>query len=235
VPETVVEWSSKALKYLTEVEKAEDILAQLATRLCAVKGHGSRDPVASIYSLFSIRDDLAKWVEHLLETSDYTKITTDVSRDVLSGYYHIYQDDSSAEVWNNYRCVTILTNELILDHLRALKAAPKNLSVQFPASLQQELESNNLELSSDICATVPFFLELYNSSACGKLVWPLYVAASMYSASDMMRDWVTAQLAQIGHIVGTNEAQTLARMLQTKEDILQWRLKTTGLGEPESV
>lgn len=240
VPDIITEWSSKALKYHTEVVYPEDTLTLIAGRLCAVKGRGDKDPIASIHSLFSITDDLAQWVENLPEAYGYTAVTAELNHEVLSGYYHIYQEESLIEVWNKYRCIAILTNELILDHLRAHTVSLNDNSDQFPVSIKQELESNILKLSSDICATVPSLVGFYNksqtppkntSAASDKLIWPLYVAASMNSTSDRIRDWVAAQLAQIGPISGTKQAQMLAMMLHQKEDIVSWRMKCTGLGE----
>jgi hypothetical protein len=98
VPDIVIELSSKVLQYDRDVALPENTLTLLATRLCGVKGSGIYEHVRSIYSLFSIKDDLAKWAKNLPEAYEYTTVTTKASRQVLSGYYHVYQDDSLAEI-----------------------------------------------------------------------------------------------------------------------------------------
>jgi hypothetical protein len=136
VPDIIVEWSSnKALKYRTEIELHEDTVILLAARLCAVKYRGLRDPIGLIHSLLSIKHDLSKWAENLPEAYVYTTVATKATWEVLSNYYHIYQDDLSAEVWNNYRCTIILTDQLILDCLRSLNTSLNSSAIQFPASL----------------------------------------------------------------------------------------------------
>lgn len=178
----------------------------------------------------------------------YTTVTLDErSEEVFSDHYHVYPSIWTATVWNLYRCVRILVNELIIDQITYLLQHPE----EFPSSWEsipfyesQILASNStlLQLSHDICASVPFYLGYsVKANNCASrpppkavsgnmLLWPLYTAACTFRVSDMMREWVAGRLRMISDVMGIRQAAPLAYTLGLKQDLLEWEKETEDDG-----
>jgi hypothetical protein len=170
----------------------------------------------------------------------YSTVTMDEASDeVFSDHYHVYSSIWTATIWNYYRCVRILVNELILDQISHVLQHPE----EFPSSWasvpfyqSQLLASNSTlqQLSHDICASVPFFLgySVKPSDRASRpppkavsgnlLLWPLYTAACTGIVSDMMRVWVAGRLRFISDVMGIRQAAPLAYTLELKQDLLEW-------------
>ncbi|KAL2353447.1 hypothetical protein BJ546DRAFT_1062852 [Cryomyces antarcticus] len=85
------------------------------------------------------------------------------------------------------------------------------------------------EISSDICASAPYYLGVGNSAgqnpraaAGSSLIWPLYLAAITDRAPFPTRTWVITQLDKIGEIMGIRQATSLANVLRTKYEVTVW-------------
>jgi len=142
-------------------------------------------------------------------------------------------------VWNHYRCVRILVHELLLDQLNHIFRHPEN-SIGFWENFSlyenQVLASNTmlLQLSHDICASVPFFLGHTQPLSDGArrqppkavsgnlLLWPLYTAACTGLVSGLMRAWVADRLQMISDVLGIRQAAPLAHSLGLQQDLLEW-------------
>jgi hypothetical protein len=166
------------------------------------------------------------------------------SEEVFSDHYHKYANIWIATVWNHYRCIRILINELILDQLHNLYRFNPESSLLWDDDScfyeNQVLVSNStlLQLCHDICSSVPYFLsfdperrlsdrQIPKTVGGNLLIWPLYTAAVTGMVSDMMRDWVAGRLRWISEFMGIRQAGPLAFTLTKKQDILVWESSET--------
>jgi hypothetical protein len=137
-------------------------------------------------------------------------------------------------MWNGYRCANILLHELIIHALSEPNSpsADNFQKIQDQLSVSQSIMDNHC---FDICASVPYYLNFQNchgmrsegnslpsAADCQPVIWPLYVAASMDSSSDMMRGWAMVQLIRLGRIIGTQHTAVLAGLLRSKCEISKW-------------
>jgi len=162
------------------------------------------------------------------------------SEEVFSDYYHTYVSICIATVWNHYRCIRILINELIVDqltHLRQQNSESDLSHLGVCASENQILTSNAtlLQLCHDVCASVPYYLNFNHEDSPGVspkmakalhgnfLLWPLYVAGCSNLVSDMMRAWVARKLQWISDVMGIRQAAPLAFTVAQKQQLMSWQ------------
>jgi hypothetical protein len=68
-----------------------------------------------------IDNELANWAATCPSDYYYRTVTLEErSEDVYSDFYHVYNSISAATMWNDYRVIRILVNELLLQHLREI-------------------------------------------------------------------------------------------------------------------
>jgi len=245
VPPTIGEWSRAALEYETEAEALSTRLTEIATKYCNLRASMSsfRDYSNSEYLVASLCAIDLEYTE-LLSTCPipfiYSIVTLDgASDEVFSDHYHVYSSIWTATIWNYYRCVRILVNELILDQISHILQYPEAFPLTwegFSFYESQILASNSTlqQLSHDICASVPFYLGHSAKSSDrfsrpppkavsgNLLLWPLYTAACTGIISDMMRVWVAGRLRFISDVMGIRQAAPLAYTLEVKQDLLEW-------------
>ena len=165
------------------------------------------------------------------------------SEEVFSDHYHVYSSIWIATIWNHYRCVRILVNDLMIDQIGYVLSHPEEFSPSWeslPFYQSQLLASQSTlqHLCHDICASVPFYLG-YSANARDRasrpppkavsgnlLLWPLYTAAVAETVSDVMRDWVAGRLRVIADVIGIRQAAPLAYTLRLKQDLVAWESGT---------
>lgn len=234
-----------ALEYETEEEAMVTHLSRIAIDYCNLRASMSSfndysNSESLIKRLCSIDLEYVEFLNHCPISFIYSTVTlNERSEEVFSDYYHVYPCIWTAAVWNYYRCVRILVNELIIDqityllsHLEEFPSAWANV----PFYESQLLSSNSTlqHLCHDICASVPFYLG-YSVNAKDRasrpppkavsgnmLLWPLYSAAVTGVVSDVMRDWVVGRLRVIADVLGIRQAAPLAYTLGLKQDMLVW-------------
>jgi hypothetical protein len=172
-----------------------------------------------------------------------TVILDERSEDVFSDYYHVYSSIWTASVWNHYRCVRILVNELILDQTAyILQHSEEYVSSRDKFSFYENQiltsRSTLLQLPHDTCASVPFYLGFSTNSrerssrpppkavSGNLLLWPLFTAACTGVVSKAIRGWVAGRLRMISEVMGVRQAAPLAYILGRKQDILKPNLET---------
>jgi hypothetical protein len=196
--------------------------------------------------LCAIDAEYEDWVTRCPIEFFYNTITLNQpSEDVFSDNYHIYSSIWIATAWNHYRCVRILVNELLLHQLaRAVQNSQESASqLDKMAFYKSQIFFSNatlLQLSHDICSSVPFYLG-YSANQGERisrappkavsgnlLLWPLYTAGVTGLTSDMMREWVIGRLRMISDVMGIRQAGPLADTLTSMQDILEWQEGQTG-------
>lgn len=227
LPKPFVEWPIEQ-KGQIECQTPVTALAAIIGRFCLIR----RGSTSSIRSLLDIRNELIEWAEALPPAYDCTRLPSESCKEYPLRYRLIYSDFSIASLWNGYRCILILVNELILDHAqyRDQSSPARSLSTW---SSQQKLAEDWMAMSiSDICATVPFCLGSDTSTGsgdvaplggvsagvCSTLTWPLYLAASV-TRSWEQREWIVKQLDNFGRLVGDRQACLFAEVLRAGGDL----------------
>ena len=166
----------------------------------------------------------------------YTTKECRVNEDVLADYYHVYPNTWVVTGYNLYRSARVMTHELIIRWLS------HNQTFEGGDTQQRESELTLARLNAEICASVPFILgyagdleqiPLLPRAAGGlALVWPLYLAATMDTVTASTRAWVISRLDKLGHLMGIQQAVTLANVLRTKTHITAWeRFESTRIDE----
>ena len=228
----------------TPEEAAATALSRISIKYCNLRASMSSfddhsNPEYIISTACALDAECAEWVRKCPFQYIYTTATLKQRSDeVFSDHYHVYANIWIATIWNNYRCIRILINELIIDQLKYLfRFNPQSTLLWDDSCLyeNQILASNStlLQLCHDICSSVPYFLGFNpdlrpNERPVPKtvggnlLIWPLYTAAVTGMVSDLMREWVADRLRWISEIMGIRQAAPLALSLARKQDILVW-------------
>lgn len=245
VPPAIGEWSRAVLEHETDAETLSTRLTEIATKYCNLRASMSsfRDYSNSEYLVASLCAIDLEYTELLSACPIpfiYSTITmNEESDEVFSDHYHAYSSIWTATIWNSYRCVRILVNELILNQISHILQHPEEFPSTWDGSSfyeSQILVSNSIlqQLAHDICASVPFYLG-YSANSKDRfsrpppkavsgnlLLWPLYTAACTGVVSDMMRVWVAGRLRFISDVMGIRQAAPLAYTLEVKQDLLEW-------------
>jgi hypothetical protein len=191
------------------------------------------DSVEIISILIALDADLAGWVTTLPVTWTWACQDSPADPNTYEGYYHIYPNFWTATMWNNYRAVRILVNELLLIHLNRISSpCPYGYMADLPGHHAQA-RAVLLQLTSDICASTPYYLGNVSTPYCKagsnprslggfQVMWPLFVCGSMTWASRPLRDWVIRQLNTIGYAMGVQQALPLADLLKRDGNLLEW-------------
>jgi hypothetical protein len=199
------------------------------------------DPERIITTACAIDQELDSWSKTCPIQFIYQTVTLkERNEEVFSDHYHVYLSVWVATVWNHYRSIRLLINELILDQLCNLYLNNPEASLLWndPVFFENQVLASNttlLQLCHDICASVPYYLgfdpdadkrmprPIPKAVIGNLLLWPLYSAAVTGLVSDIMRDWVARQLQWISDVIGIRQAGPLALTLMRKQDILVWR------------
>jgi hypothetical protein len=196
-------------------------------------------------SILSIDAKLATWAATLPPQYAYDIISVlEPSEEIFTDHYHVYRNLWIAVVWNNYRCIRVLVNELLLVHLLHLSQEQESFPDQseffFPYESEiTRVKSVMVTLIHEICASVPFHLGYHESGKSpppppkavygNMLILPLYIAASMDAVPNMMRAWAVTRLEKVGESMGIRQAAVMASVLKRGKTITVWEAKD----EPE--
>ena len=194
---------------------------------------------ATLSKLLQLESQMAMWVEDLPPEWTYSTITSSTESDnIYQGTYYVYQDAWIACVMLHYHCFHITIHRTILECLYSLHCS----SVPAPIISYDDIENLSratiLQLCSDICASVPFFLgytakqhhqpEAPPESVGGfapafNLIWPLQFAARVPGVCDTRRRWIIRHLEKIGRTTGIYQALGFASSLKRPHDsITKW-------------
>ena len=230
-PQIVVDWSCKVKNLVSGPKLWENSLEDISIRLCDLRSsikQGSIDNDEAIRLAATLDEELEAWLSKVPEYFSYSKIYDfENPGDVFFGCYHVYSETRVVSVWNHYRSLRIITNEVIID---AISSSGNATSREV-----QRLSSEQLlnKLTADICGSVPPFLGYRNGQKNAPvmigtlLLWPLYTCAAQNYASPAARDWIVLQLDKIGEVMGIRLATSLARVLRTRGEVTVWsRIET---------
>ncbi|KFZ08869.1 hypothetical protein V501_05792 [Pseudogymnoascus sp. VKM F-4519 (FW-2642)] len=260
IPETITSWSLLSLPYESGEDLTASKLSFLVIEFCNLRSlmtsmHDFTNSAAIVSAALMIEASLAAWAA---ESPYRYNIVPLMARSdaVFADYYHTYSSILTATSWNSYRSVRILLNELLIVQLSHLCHSEfqyededegfPNLAEDSQFLLQQQYQSQIsrsrtviVQLTQDICATVPYYLcdapsgsyllteypqsEHVPRAACGNLLlWPLFTAACTDMVSNVMRAWVVQRLEKIANVMGIQQARALAILLGLRKDPPTW-------------
>ena len=178
-----------------------------------------------------INAGLDNWASNIPLQFRYATIrTTENSEEVLFDYYHMYHDQYIAGIWNGYRSLRVMVQEILLwEFSRLHKSSLTDLQDAIASSYSAQIRTSKLliqEAIDGICASVPQYLGYSPDSdshdlmmpsrvtlGANFLLWPLYVAGSSTSVSWTTRMWVVGRLEKIAEFSGIQQANFLAQAL----------------------
>ncbi|MCJ1467285.1 hypothetical protein MMC07_005909 [Pseudocyphellaria aurata] len=228
VPPLIVDWTSITLESESADEIIDKRLFLILARLCALRSDfrvQKCDDESLVGRALAIDADLEDWVHTLPCRWAYITRKAGKTDDIYLGYYHAYRDLWTCTIWNFYRCAHILAHETIIEHIGS-----HSVTTISPTAQRRRSAVTIGQLSDDIAATVPYYMEgdhfEVNSSYTPKagvlgqsLLWPLSVVARTASASASARNWAVLQMYKIGRLTGVQQNITIANYLK-----VQWSL-----------
>lgn len=251
VPDIILEWSIYARQFESVEEAHNSILCEIVIKFCDLRAlvalsEGLVDSAMIISTALDIELELSEWADQLPVQYFYNIVTMRTrSSSVFADYYHEYTNIWIATTWNHYRSVRILVNELVIEHITYLQSQAMQpgededpvIAALYRTRLNLS-KSILLQLTQDICASIPMYIDGSNLGASTSplasvsraasgnlLLWPLYTAAATDSVSDVMRLWVVDRLKTIARVMGIQQANVLACVLSMRKDIDAWRLE----------
>ena len=244
VPSIFSEWN-RELDFEDPDRTASTALAELSIRYCNLRASMASfddfsEPERIISAAIELNSDFELWAKTSPLQFVYETVTLkERHEEVFSDHYLVYTSVWIASLWNNYRCLRVLLNELIMHQLRYIVGTDVGAYTEWqnPLSIETQLsisKSNLLQLCQDICASVPYFLNFnQNIEAASRdipkavngnyLMWPLYCAGCTEVVSDIMRMWVARRLQWIADNLGIRQAAVLALTLSRQQDLLEWK------------
>ena len=226
------------MEYETGEEIVASVLSGLIARFCNLRAtmdsfRDYRRSADIVLSALEIDAELEVWAADCPDMYMYEIVTLQKrSESVFSDNYHLYYNIWIATIWNHYRSIRILLNELVIEQLTQLKqcseALPDFRGEQPSVFYEKQIvlcRSLLLQLTQDICASVPFFFSYGSQSDCppraaggNLLLWSLYIAGCTDVVSKVMRDWVIVNLEKITETMGIQQAKALAILLTLRKD-----------------
>lgn len=134
-----------------------DASYRLANLRAAIKAESTTDPMALLEEALQIERELKIWRTQITPDLEYTLThTRDKSGDSFARKRHVYKDLCTAQVWNNWRTLRILTSQIFLKLDKQLSSgiADASLSAGRQASRLRLIH----EMSSDICISATFLI-----------------------------------------------------------------------------
>lgn len=159
MPADLVElWASSTNSFngRTPAKSFSDIMIRFIDLNVAVKNGNLFNPDAIIASAIQIDSELLNLQTNMPPMWQYQTIFTDADPGLVSeGFYHVYSDLWVAQMWNNFRIVRMVLNEIIREQL--IKGysfnPPLFTAPEYAVQLQLSTDAIIL-LASEICATV---------------------------------------------------------------------------------
>ncbi|KAA8569916.1 hypothetical protein EYC84_002256 [Monilinia fructicola] len=200
IPAIIRDWSRYTLQFQSPNDAHATILSKQIMKFCDLRAtmssfHDYSNAENIVSASLAIDAKLVEWaLASPFDCMFYKTVTLKQGSDnIFSDYYHTYDSVWAATLWNHYRCVRILINEVVYVQLTYLKSARPDLFIlgprdpTFSGSQVEASITTTIQLSHDICASVPFMLgykegeEVTLTSAKAVsgnlLLWPLYTAA----------------------------------------------------------
>ncbi|MCJ1283992.1 hypothetical protein MMC26_003323 [Xylographa opegraphella] len=245
VPPEILKWFNGSREHQFKCDLPAWGLASIVSRFvnlrASIKNHELAKPISIFSKMAALEADLANWVKEL--PAEWAFTTTDLTKDadiMFEGPYHVYRNIWVAILWNHYRSIRIMANDILLDFLDQLSSLP--LDENSGISQKRRCQSVGIvsRLATDICHSIPFLLNHNGMATETKLtptltgvftiLWPLKVAASTSDASEALYQWARSLLQDIGRNKGIGFALFLTKVIDAQRKSRQMDTSTNRCG-----
>ncbi|KAK1636083.1 hypothetical protein BDP81DRAFT_429010 [Colletotrichum phormii] len=124
----------------------------------------------------------------------------------FNGRRHVYNSVWGAQVWNNWRSLSIVTNRIVLDHVDKQNFDDGALKER----MRFESISIIQRLSMDICISTS---SLSGTPRAPSMIWPLHIISQEEVNLPNVRSWAVEQLVGIRKSMGIKQAAVLANTM----------------------
>ncbi|MCJ1433213.1 hypothetical protein MMC27_002572 [Xylographa pallens] len=235
VPRDITEWFDISRAHQLKSDLPAWGLASIVSRFvnlrASLKNNELVNPTSISFMLANLEADLAKWVEELPAEWAFTiTVSTEDSENIFESQCHVYHSLWVAILWNHYRSIRILVNDLLLSYLDLLASVPSDDNSGIPPKQQRQSIGIVSRLATDICYSIPFQLN-HNGMAqrnnttltptltgAFTILWPLKVAACTSGASEALYQWARSLLQSIGSKKGIRFALFLMKMIEAQRE-----------------
>jgi hypothetical protein len=207
------------------------LLRRLVELRTIIKSKEALDSGEILQASLQIEADLVSWEASLPLDWKFVTIETEEEYEyTYSGKYHIYNDIWTANMFNHYRTMRIIVNEIILDHLPALSTSFSLMDINLDLQKRQSMQAIS-QNALHICLGVHFHLnhneilqsrnrspptiESRESQITGVFttLWPLKLAGSSRGVKIAVFTWIVKSLQRIRCTMGIELASTYATSL----------------------
>ncbi|KAF4833169.1 hypothetical protein CGCTS75_v003959 [Colletotrichum tropicale] len=169
-----------------------------------IKSQRITDPDAICQIILDIKSDLQAWAALQTHRAYYvTEVIEPRTGTYFNGKRHVYTSVWGAQVWNNWRSLGILANEILLNYVDQQNAYYESLK----EVMRFEAFSAIRNLSTDICISTT---DLSGSPRASTMIWPLYIVSQEEMNSAAVRSWAADHLHGIKVSLGIKQAAVLA-------------------------
>lgn len=203
---------------------------------------GSRTIWGATYeAALQLDEDLETWENNLPSIWEFTtELARPETKFAFRGQRQVPKDLWIARIYNDYRWLRIMVNELILTLVRLLgnrTYSPSSLghttwNNQQRTGQQCTSLSVILKAATDICTSVPSQVERHSitealenfapaMSGCFMLAFPLGVAASTIGVGQELHDWAINMLSIMGSEWGIGEASKCIDLMEERRKKLR--------------
>ncbi|KAF4892029.1 hypothetical protein CGCF415_v001707 [Colletotrichum fructicola] len=169
-----------------------------------IKSQRITDPDAICQIILDIKSDLQAWAALQTHRAYYvTEVIEPRTGTYFNGKRHVYTSVWGAQVWNNWRSLGILANEILLNYVDQQNAYNESLK----EAMRFEAFSAIRNLSTDICISTT---DLSGSPRASTMIWPLYIVSQEEMNSAAVRSWAADHLHGIKVSLGIKQAAVLA-------------------------
>ncbi|KAF2798423.1 hypothetical protein K505DRAFT_414363 [Melanomma pulvis-pyrius CBS 109.77] len=171
---------------------------RIVNLMAAVKNGNVTDSVVIREIALQLDSDLMAWKAVVSQNWRYYTIDTSEATsgvEYFEGKRHVYPNLWVVEIWNSWRTLRILVNQIILQN----EARTDGGNITAPSIIHQ--------LSTDICISAS---SLKNTPRIVSLIRPLYAVALQEFNTSSLRCFAAEQLRWIGAEMGIRQASLLA-------------------------
>ncbi|KAM6484827.1 hypothetical protein HDV62DRAFT_356537 [Trichoderma sp. SZMC 28011] len=232
VPDSIQRLTDEAHKYEPFRSLGPYQLGGVIMKLCSLRAWIRLNPDEEWQTAFAkcinIEEDIRNLYHPILRSQGphTTKFIEEATDEVYLKKYHTYRNLRSAWVWDLYNVAKVILHETIVDLLRPqiakISTMPRALATQTLTQYDESLCDLH-EASSDIFASVPFYLNFHQKDVNFAkpvnaliLMWNLYAAARLTICAGPARDWAIQRLQFMGHSMGVRQATALATVLKKR-------------------
>jgi hypothetical protein len=240
VPTYVSEWNS-SFDGEAPVEAAATAICQIYIKyvnlVCEEHKCNQNNSTEFLLKACEIDAECVNWVWTCPPEYSYRTITLHEKTDeVYQDHYDVYSNLFIAVIWNNYRCIRILINQLIIDCLKeacstnSLQVSTNDLA--YYSIRKARSEEVILESSTEICSSVPYFLNFnpdpsamrqpLRSFNVNLLLWPLYNAGLSNLIPREQLEWIIYRFRLISDVLSIRQVTPLMSNLRTKVNVTGW-------------